>query len=83
MEKLPRGPISEQVFETLQTILQKETSGLFITDYEYRVYDAFLVRLTAALRSDPEWHEKELDLSHAWLHEQMKTNLGRSPRDKR
>lgn len=54
-----------------------------ITDYEYRVYDAFLMRLTAALRSDPEWHEKELDLSHAWLHEQMKTNLGRSPRDKR
>ena len=40
-----------------------------ITDKEYEVYEAFLTRLTIALTSLPDLHEKELDLAHAWLHE--------------
>ena len=78
MEKLPSGPISEEVFETLQTILQRETSDLMITDKEYEVYEAFLTRLTIALTSLPDLHEKELDLAHAWLHDRIK---GKSPRN--
>ena len=44
-----------------------------ITDKEQEVYETFLTRLTVALTTIPEWHEKELDLAHAWLHEHIKS----------
>ena len=44
-----------------------------IADKEQKVYETFLTRLTLALTTIPEWHEKELDLAHAWLHEHIKS----------